>query len=132
MQLLFILLFFPICSCKFDLKHGTNKNKLFSEYGTNFRCVGEIKNGLDRVSVVTSIPITKFKDLHINPIHIRNCSLDFNDSVESLYNGLGVAINKWCAQVVPYMEHLKKKNTKIIWRGSMICWKKTCMLHCLN
>ena len=83
------------------LKLGTNKNKLFLEYGTNLRYVGEIKNGLDRVSVVTSIPIPRFKDLDMNPIHIRNCSLGFNDGGESLYNGLGVVFSKWCAKVVP-------------------------------
>ena len=44
-------------------KPGVNKNKLFAEYGTNFRYVGEVKNGLDRVSVVTSIPIPRFEDL---------------------------------------------------------------------
>ena len=108
-QLLFRLLLFSLCSGKFDLKPGTNKNNLFSEYGTNFRYVDEIKNGLDRVSVVASIPIPRFKDLLINLIHIRNCSLDFNDGDGSLHNGLGVVINKWCAKVVPYMEHLKKK-----------------------
>ena len=110
MHLLFISLLFPFCSGKFDFKPGINKNKLFSEYCTNFRYVGEIKNGLEWVSVVISIPIPRFKDLHIYPIHIRNCSLDFNDGDESLHNCLGVAINKWCAKVVPYIEHLKKKD----------------------
>ena len=42
--------------------------------------------------MVTSIPIPRFKDLHINSIHIRNCSLEFNGGDESLDNGLGVAI----------------------------------------
>ena len=37
------------------LKPGTAKNKLFPGYGTNFRYIGEVKNGLDRVTVVTSI-----------------------------------------------------------------------------
>ena len=38
------------------LKPGTAKNKLFPGYGTNFRYIGEVKNGLDRVSVVNSNP----------------------------------------------------------------------------
>ena len=38
------------------LKPGTAKNKLFPGYGTNFRYIGEVKNGLDRVTVVTLIP----------------------------------------------------------------------------
>ena len=32
------------------LKPGTAKNELFSGYGTNFRYIGEVKNGLDRVT----------------------------------------------------------------------------------
>ena len=44
-------------------KPGTEKNKLFSEYGTNFRYIGEVKNALDRVTVVTSIPIPKYTDI---------------------------------------------------------------------
>ena len=99
---------FTFYSCKFDLRPGTTKNKLFSEYDTKFRYVVEIQNGLDGVSVATSISIPRFIDLHINPIHIRNCSLHFSDNGESFHNSLGVAINKWCAKTVPYMEHLKK------------------------
>ena len=44
------------------LKPGNGKNKLFPGYGTNFRYIGEVKNGLDRVTVVTSIPIPKYQD----------------------------------------------------------------------
>ena len=109
MHLLYIILLFPFCSCKFDLKPGTKKNKLFSEYGINLRCVSGIKNRLDRVLVVTSIPILRFIDLHINTIHIGKCSLAFNNGAESIHNGLGVAINKWCAKAVHYMDYLKVK-----------------------
>ena len=52
----------------FTLKPGTAKNKLFPEYGTNFRYIGEVKNGLDRVTVVTSIPIPKYSDIELRPI----------------------------------------------------------------
>ena len=58
--------------------------------------------------MVTSIPIPRFKNLHINPMHIGNCSLDFNDGGISLHNGIGVAINKWYAKEVPYIKHSKK------------------------
>ena len=50
------------------LKPGTAKNKLFPGNGTNFRYIGEVKNGLDRVTVVTSIPIPKYSDIEIRPI----------------------------------------------------------------
>ena len=52
----FYLFLLPFWYCRFDLKPCTEKNKLFSEYGTNFRYVGEIKKCLDRVSVVNLPP----------------------------------------------------------------------------
>ena len=58
------------------LKPGTTKNKLFPGYGTNFRYIGEVKNGLDRVTVVTSIPIPKYSDIQISPTVFNNCTED--------------------------------------------------------
>ena len=58
------------------LKPGTAKNKLFPGYGTNFRYIGEVKNGLDRVTVVTSIPILKYSDIQKRPIVFNNCAED--------------------------------------------------------
>ena len=43
-----------------QLTPGSDKNRLHAEYGTNFQFLGEVKNNLDRVTVVTSIPIPKF------------------------------------------------------------------------
>ena len=40
-------------------KPGLRKNKLVAKYGTNFRYLGIVKNGLDTVMVVTSIPISR-------------------------------------------------------------------------
>ena len=58
------------------LKPGTAKNKLFPGYGTNFRYIGEVKNGLDRATVVTSIPIPKYSDIEIRPNVFNNCTED--------------------------------------------------------
>ena len=58
------------------LKPGTAKNKLFPGYGTNFRYIGEVKNGLDRITVVTSIPIPKYSDTQKRPIVFNNCTED--------------------------------------------------------
>ena len=58
------------------LKPGTAKNKLFPGYGTNLRYIGEVKNGLDRVTVITSIPIPKYSDIEIRPIVFNDCSED--------------------------------------------------------
>ena len=45
------------------LTPGSDKNRLHAEYGTNFQFLGEVKNNLDRVTVVTSIPIPRFRDV---------------------------------------------------------------------
>ena len=58
------------------LKPGTAKHKLFPGYGTNFRYIGEVKNGLDRVTVVTSIPIPKYSDIQKRQIIFNNCTED--------------------------------------------------------
>ena len=58
------------------LKPGTTKNKLFPGFGTNLRYIGEVKNGLDRVTVVTSIPIPKYSDIQKRPIIFNNCTKD--------------------------------------------------------
>ena len=58
------------------LKPGTAKNKLFPGYGTNFRYIGEVKNGLDRVTVVTSIPLPKYSDIQKRPVVFNNCTED--------------------------------------------------------
>ena len=52
------------------LKPGTAKNKLVPGYGTNFRYIAEVKNGLDRVTVV------KYSDIQKRPIVFNNCTED--------------------------------------------------------
>ena len=78
--------------------------------------MGEIKNGLNRVSVVTSIPIHRFRDIQVNPIHFRNCTLEFLSDSELPSDDFSKTVNIWCAKVIPYIEHLKENTT---WRGSM-------------
>ena len=58
------------------LKQGTARNKLFPGYETNFRYIGKVKNGLDRVTAVTSIPIPKYSDIQKRPIVFNNCTED--------------------------------------------------------
>ena len=58
------------------LTPGLDKNRLHAEYGTNFRFLGEVKNNLDRVTVVTSIPIPRFRDVKQVPLQFSNCTVD--------------------------------------------------------
>ena len=60
-------------------KPGVEHNRLFPEYGTNFRY---IKHGLDRVTVVTSIPIPKYSDMRKKPLQF-NCTTDLKRSQNS-------------------------------------------------
>ena len=91
------------------------KNMLFTEYGINFRYIDEVKNGLDRVSVVTSIPIPRFKDLRINPIQFHNCSADL-DLKNDNHHQLHIAISEWCACTTPYLQHIKRKEKYFVER----------------
>ena len=77
MKILLLLILFLNVHTNIVIKPGKGNNKLFASYGTNFRYVGKIKNGPDRVSVVTSIPIPRFRDIQVNPTHFRNCTLEF-------------------------------------------------------
>ena len=110
MMKIFLLLSLFLCvNTKIVPKPGTGNSKFFASYRTNFRYVGEIKNSLDRVSVVTSIPICRFKDIKTNPIHFRNCTLDFHSNSEHSSDDFSKMVNDWCAKVITYIEHFKKE-----------------------
>ena len=95
-------------------KPGLRKNKLVAKYGTNFRYLGIVENGLDRVTVVTSIPIPRFENVKIKPIDFAKCaqSLD-NDDVQGhrkmADTQASKAAKEWCAQAIPYMEYLQQQ-----------------------
>ena len=89
--------------------HNPAKNKLFPEYSVNFHYIGEVKNGLDRVSVVTSIPLPKFKDLQLSPIQFHNCSSDLDLNTVDRHRALHIAVSEWYAKATPYMQHIQRK-----------------------
>ena len=41
--------------------------------------ISGVKNGLDRVTVVTSIPIPKYSDIQKRPIIFNNCTRIYDD-----------------------------------------------------
>ena len=87
------------------LKPGTVRNKLFPGYGTNFRYIGEVKNGLDRVTVVTSLPIPKFKDIVRTTLDFSNCTVDFRLKGARTEGHPQYEVNKWCAQAMAQVNH---------------------------
>ena len=107
-MLLLLLLLYCVSPA---MGNKVNKNKLFPEYGINFRYIGEIKNGLDQVSAVTSVPLPHFKDIHISSLKFHNCSMDMDlDSIISKeHRHLQIAVSEWCTKATPYMQHLRKK-----------------------
>ena len=65
------------CTTSVKLTPGSDKNRLHAEYGTNFRFLGEVKNNLNRVTVVTLIPIPRFHDVKQIPLKFSNSTADF-------------------------------------------------------
>ena len=70
----------PSSTTSVQLTPGSDKNRLYVEYGTNFQFLGEVKNNLDQVTVVMSIPISRFKDVKRIPLRFLNCTPDFNQN----------------------------------------------------
>ena len=79
-------------------KPGTQHNRLFPEYGTNFRYIGEVKHGLDRVTVVTSIPIPRYSDIKKKPLEF-NCTIDLNRKGAKTYGSYQYRVHEYCAKV---------------------------------
>ena len=96
-------------------KPGIYKNKLVAKYGTNFRYLGIVKNGLDRVTVVTSIPIPRFGNIKVKPINFAKCAKALvNDDKGDKYlimadTQASKSVKEWCARATPYIEYLQQQ-----------------------
>ena len=104
-----------ICDGNITPKPGIRKNQLVAKYGINFRYMEIVKNGLDRVMVVTSIPIQRFEDLEVKPINFAKCAktLENNDK-DARYlitadTQVSKAVKEWCAWAIPYIEYLQQQ-----------------------
>ena len=104
-----------VCDENVTPKPGIRKNKLVAKYGTNFRYMGIVKNGLDRVMVMTSIPIPRFENIKVKPINFARCAktLDNNDKDERYLitadTQASKAAKEWCAWAIPYIEYLQQQ-----------------------
>ena len=96
-------------------KPGLRKNKLVAKYGTNFRYLGIVKNGIDRVTVVTSIPIPRYENVKVKPINFAKCAIALGkDEKNKRYivmadTQASKAVKEWCARAIPYIEYLKEQ-----------------------
>ena len=94
-------------------KPGTQHNRLFPEYGTNFRYVGEVKHGLDRVTVVTSIPIPKYSDIKRKPLDF-NCTTDLSRKEAKTYGSYQYRVHEYCAKVQPYIKYMQTQQKSLV------------------
>ena len=94
-------------------KPGTKHNRLFSKYGTNFRYVGEVKHGLDRVTVVTSIPIPKYSDIKKRPLDF-NCTIDLSRKESKTYGSYQYRVHEYCAKVQPYIKYMQTQQKSLV------------------
>ena len=94
-------------------KPGTKHNRLFPEYGTNFRYVGEVKHGLDRVTVVTSIPIPKYSDIKKKPLDF-NCTIDLSRKEAKTYGSYQYRVHEYCAKVQPYIKYMQTQQKSLV------------------
>ena len=96
-------------------KPGHRKNKLVAKYGTNFRYLGIVKNGIDRVTVVTSIPIPRYENVKVKPIDFAKCAIALGkDDTNKRYivmadTQASKAVKEWCTRAIPYIEYLKEQ-----------------------
>ena len=96
-------------------KPGHRKNKLVAKHGTNFRYMGIVKNGIDRVTVVTSIPIPRYENVKVKPIDFAKCAIALGeDDKNKRYivmadTQASKAAKEWCARAIPYIEYLKEQ-----------------------
>ena len=80
-------------------KPGVEHNRLFPEYGTNFRYIGEVKHGLDRVTVITSIPIPKYSDIRKKPLQF-NCTIDLNRKEAKTVGSYQYRVHEYCTNIL--------------------------------
>ena len=94
-------------------KPGTPHNRLFPEYGTNFRYIGEVNHGLDRVTVVISIPIPRYGDIKKKPLEF-NCTIDLNRKEAKTYGSYQYRVHEYCANLKPYIEYMQDQQKSLV------------------
>ena len=93
---------------------GSDKNRLHAEYGTNFLFLGEVKNNLDRVTVVTSIPIPRFHDVKQVPLQFSNCTADLKRHGAREKGHPQRYAHEWCAKVMPFIQLMKAQEKDLV------------------
>lgn len=95
-----------------NFKSDLSLNRLRAEWGTNFRYQGMVVHNLDRVWVVTKVPIPKQSDLHLQNLsfdsHCNFVKPDLFSSTKSRRH-YKESMQRLCETLKPEVDWLKKK-----------------------
>ena len=86
-----------------------------------------MKNGLDRVTVVTSIPIPRFGNIKVQPINFAKCAEAMeNDNKDGKHliiadTQASKAAKEWCARATPYIEYLQQQEKYVDRVHDLLC-----------
>ena len=94
-------------------KLGVEHNRLSPEYGINFRYIGEVRHGLDRVTVVTSIPIPTYSGIRKKPLQF-NCTIDLNRKEAKTVGSYQYRVHEYCAKVMPYVRYMQNQEKSLV------------------
>ena len=96
-----------------NLPQGLIKT-LYAEYGTNFQFLGEVKNNLDQVTVVTLIPIPRFRDVKRTLLKFSNCTPDFNQKGARVDGHPQRYAHEWCTKVMSFIHLMQAKEKDLL------------------
>ncbi len=111
--LLFLVLIFSVWKTNQNrvdevLDRVQTENKLKPEWGTNFRYQGKLTHNLDRVWIVTKVPIPKIDDLLIKPLNATvNCTGITQHPITNFEEEEVTA--HLCRLVLPHLTWIQKK-----------------------
>ena len=80
---------------------------------TNFRYIGEVKHGLDRVTVVTSIPLPRYGDIKKKSLEF-NCTIDLSRKEAKTYGSFQDRVHEYCAKVQPYIKYMQSQQKLLV------------------
>jgi hypothetical protein len=85
------------------------RNRIFPEYGINFRHVGKINQNLNRMTVVTTIALPKVREMTKHRVIALKCNFLLKDQFPTKNQFQETELNTICRQLDPYIEHIRSK-----------------------
>ena len=76
--------------------------------------MGEVKNNLNRVTVVTSIPIPRFRDVKQILLKFSNCTADFTQKGAREDGHPQQYAHEWCAKAMPFIQLMKAQEKDLV------------------